>query len=163
MFKPPGGTFQYKYGEVFNREVEIVNDGRMLSTTVANSSFPGGLALSIGGIPAWVNLTSIDVKSESEHTIRGKHFPLEIQLVHRPAHFYADSTGPEAVTVSIFVDCANPPKAKQVYPGLLQQSTRPRKLRGSNATAFLQQRPEESDAFLPDPVGVEAEDEDDDP
>lgn len=165
IFKPPSAEFHYKYEEVLGGQIEIVNDGRVISATLANQSISrtGGLAIDLRGEPTWFNLTSIEIKSESEHTLRGKHFPLEIQLVHRPAHFYAQSAGPEAVTVSIFVDCANPPKAKQVYPGLLQQSTRPRKLRGSNATAFLQQRPEESDAFLPDPVGVEAEDEDDDP
>merc|ERR1740117_2323687 len=99
----------------------------MLRATLANTSFPGGLALSIAGVPTWFNLTSIDIKSESEHTIRGKHFPLEIQLVHRPAHLYKDSSGPESVVVTLFIDCNTPPKAPRVYPGLLQKGVRPRK------------------------------------
>jgi len=174
MFKPPSGIFQYNYADVTGRDVEISNDGRMLSTNLLNGSGfgeTGGLSIDLRGEPMWFNLTSIDIKSESEHTIRGKHYPVEIQLVHRPAHYFAKGDGPESVTVSIFVDSPAPPKAEPVWPGLLQEPSRPhaaRKLRGKaparlqNALLQQQQDPE-SDAFMPAPAGVEAEDVDDDP
>jgi carbonic anhydrase len=165
IFKPPQAEFQYQYSEVSGREVEISNDGRMLSASLVNGSLAdvGGLSIDLRGEPTWFQLASIDLKSESEHTIRGKHFPLEIQLVHRPAHYYPKSGGPEAVTVSIFVDCDSPPKAPQVWPGLLQQETRPSKLRGYARAALLQQTPEDSDAMMPEPAGLEADDQVDDP
>jgi len=167
MFKPPGADFQYKYDDVLGRDVEITNDGRMLSATLMNGSFSeiGGLFLDLRGEPHAFKLASIDIKSESEHTIRGKHYPLEIQLVHKPAHYYPGSGGPESVTVSIFVDCPNPPKAPQVWPGLLQERTKPsRQLRGERKTAFVQQIPDQSDAVMPEEAGVDPEEPvDDDP
>lgn len=175
IFKPPSADFHYMYSEVTGEQIEVSNDGRMLSATLVGGglSRTGGIALDIGGAPTWFNLTSINIKSESEHTLRGKHFPLEIQLVHKPAHFYVQGSGPAAVTVSVFVECENPPKAKQVYPGLLQKATRPsqpspaRKLRGDRSASLLQQDPsislppaqaEESEAFLPEPAGPDVDD-----
>lgn len=165
LFKPPGGTFQYNYDEVSGRNISFTNDGRMLSATLANGSFgeTSGLALDLRGEATWFNLSSIDIKSVSEHTLRGQHYPIEIQLVHRPQHFYPKGGGPESVTVSIFVDCPSPPKAEPVYPGLLQKSTRPgRRLRGKGGMALMQQAPED-DSRMPAPAGMEAEDEDTDP
>lgn len=174
LFKPPGGTFMYKYDEVREGEVAVSNDGRFISASLSNGSLAqiGGLSLDLRGTPTWFNLTSIDVKAESEHTLRGKHFPLEIQLVHKPAHFYANSEGPQAVTVSIFVDCPNPPQAPPTWPGLLQKKhSPPRKprraksrLRGDAAVALTQQNPEEeSTELLLPPGGTQESNEDDDP
>merc|ERR1719238_1105481 len=122
----------------------------MLSATIMDRTTSiGGLAVEVMGELKWFHLDSLNVKSESEHTIRGKHYPLEIQLVHKPAHFYANSEGPQAVTVSIFVDCPNPPQAPPTWPGLLQKKHSPphkprrakSRLRGDAAVALAQQNP----------------------
>jgi len=154
LFKPPSSTFEYRYAEVSGRDVNISNDGRMISAKLAGGSLGhiGGLALELNGQPTWFNLSSIDVKSESEHTFRGKHYPLEIQLTHRPAHYHAAGGGPEAVTVSIFVDCPTPPKAKQVWPGLIQKTGG--RLRGKK------QMPE-NDSLMPLVGNSEADEEED--
>jgi hypothetical protein len=143
IYKPPGREFQYKYTDVpWGDVMKINNDGRMIDATLINTSIGvlGGVALDISGDLAWFNISSINIKSVSEHTIRGKHYPLEIQIVHRPANYYPQSGGPSSVTVSILVDCQNPPESKQVYPGLLQtdakHATRS-KLRGK---ALLEER-----------------------
>jgi carbonic anhydrase len=146
LFKPPSGTFNFKYVEgMFGKNMTVTNNGRTISAKLQDGSMStlGGISLVFNGAEQWFSLSSIDIKARSDHTLRGKHYPLEIQLVHRPAHFYKDSDGPEAVTLSIFVDCPDPPQAKEVYPGLLQvgEAPKPRRLRGNRSAAFLQQTP----------------------
>lgn len=153
LFKPPQGTFNFKYAELPpGKNITITNDGRVISASLQDGSLSalGGLALELDGEQQWFSLASIEVRSRSEHTLRGKHFPLEIQLVHRPSHF---SGGPKTVTISIFVDCQNPPQAKAVYPGLLQtQVASKKRLRGNNSFAFLQRTPSVDDNDDEDPI-----------
>merc|ERR1719331_1175157 len=49
------------------------------------------------------SLIAIDLHSKSEHTVRGKRFPLEVQLHHKAAGV------DQGVVLSFLVDCADPP------------------------------------------------------
>jgi carbonic anhydrase len=55
------------------------------------------------------SLIAIDLHSQSEHTVRGKRFPLEVQLHHKAAGL--DQT----VVLSFLVDCADPPPDDAPY------------------------------------------------
>jgi carbonic anhydrase len=49
------------------------------------------------------SLIAVDLHSKSEHTVRGKRFPLEVQLHHKAAGI------DRMVVLSFLVDCADPP------------------------------------------------------
>jgi len=55
------------------------------------------------------SLIAIDLHSKSEHTVRGKRFPLEVQLHHKAAGI------DEGVVLSFLVDCADPPPDDAPY------------------------------------------------
>lgn len=55
------------------------------------------------------SLIAIDLHSKSEHTVRGKRFPLEVQLHHKAAGV------DQGVVLSFLVDCADPPPDDAPY------------------------------------------------
>jgi carbonic anhydrase len=55
------------------------------------------------------SLIAMDLHSKSEHTVRGKRFPLEVQLHHKAAGI------DQMVVLSILVDCADPPPDDAPY------------------------------------------------
>jgi carbonic anhydrase len=55
------------------------------------------------------SLVAVDLHSKSEHTVRGKRFPLEVQLHHKAAGI------DRMVVLSFLVDCADPPPDDAPY------------------------------------------------
>merc|ERR1719478_635383 len=55
------------------------------------------------------SLVAVDLHSKSEHTVRGKRFPLEVQLHHKAAGI------DRMVVLSFLVDCADPPPDDAAY------------------------------------------------
>jgi len=107
-----------------HKKITVVNDGRTLSVNTLGQGF-GGVSLPGAKYP-WYNLKRIDFKASSEHTLRGQHAPLEIQLVHQSSTIEDPTAGRELVTVSILVECDHEPKAEPIWPGFLQRRQRSR-------------------------------------
>jgi len=121
IYKPIDAEFTYSYPGLPKHDVKIINDGRVISMDVRGMDL-GGLALPGGNAP-WYNLTRIDIHTESEHTIRGEHAPLELQLVHEASPHLAPLAA-QIVTVSVLVHCALPPQPVEQWPGFIQQHSR---------------------------------------
>jgi len=117
LYKPVVGEFLFFYNNITSQSVTVKNDGRTLSVNTLGQGF-GGVSLPGGKYP-WYSLKRIDFKAQSEHTFRGQHAPLEIQLVHQSI----DDATPESelVTVSILIECDHEPKAEPIWPGFLQR------------------------------------------
>jgi carbonic anhydrase len=124
LYKPIVGSFLYFYANVHSQNITVVNDGRTLSVNTLGQGF-GGVSLPGAKYP-WYNLKRIDFKASSEHTLRGQHAPLEIQLVHQSSTIEDPTAGSELVTVSILVECDHAPKAEPMWPGFLQRHQRGR-------------------------------------
>lgn len=149
LFQIPDGAFTYFYNDVHSQNITLSNDGRVISIDVTGQGF-GGLTLP-NSDEHFFNLKRIDIHAMSEHTFRGQHTPIEIQLVHQSSTIRDPTFGPELITVSIMVDCENPPHKPRTWPGLLQSAARPRpakkghgprsaaKAPESKKTGFLQQ------------------------
>lgn len=153
LFRIPDGSFNYFYNDVHSQNITLSNDGRVISIDVTGQGF-GGLTLP-NSDEHFFNLKRIDIHAMSEHTFRGQHTPIEIQLVHQSSTIHDPTFGDELVTVSIMVDCANPPHPRRTWPGFLQSAAGPRpakKGRGPRSfvakapepkkTGFLQQQPD---------------------
>mmetsp|Transcript_13356 Transcript_13356/g.26244 ORF Transcript_13356/g.26244 Transcript_13356/m.26244 type:complete len:502 (-) Transcript_13356:90-1595(-) len=119
LYKPIVGSFLYFYANVHSQNITVVNDGRTLSVSTIGQGF-GGVSLPGSKFP-WYNLKRIDFKASSEHTLRGQHAPLEIQLVHQSSTIEDPTAGSELVTVSILIECDHEPEAKPIWPGFLQR------------------------------------------
>lgn len=122
LFVPPAGHFSFFYNDVHTQNITITNDGNTIHLDTTGQGF-GGITPPFTGEP-WYNLKSIDFKAKSEHTFRGKHTPLEIQLVHQTSTIADPTYGPDLVIVSIPIICDNPPTPKEIYPGLIQKGKR---------------------------------------
>lgn len=124
LLRPPVGSFAFDYADVHSGTVDLLNDGRTIFADLQGRNF-GAVSLPMGTAP-WYNLTRISFRAASEHTLRGKHAPLEVQLEHVASTGLDSTAGRQLVTVSVLIDCESPPKVKPVWPGLLQNATRPR-------------------------------------
>lgn len=116
--RPPSEKLSYSY-KVVKLEFDIANNGKYLSGNMAGKG--------VGGVTydnAHYELMSINFHSLSEHTFRGMHTPVEIQLVHK------HPTGDSLVTVAIPVESPTPITG---YGGFLQRSNR--------SAALMQQNP----------------------
>lgn len=122
IFMPPTGKFNYFYNDVHSQPIEITNDGNTVHLDTTGQGF-GGISPPFENNP-WYNLKAIDFRAVSEHTFRGKHTPLEIQLTHQTSVISDPTYGPDLVIVSIPVVCDDPPKEKEVHPGLIQKGKR---------------------------------------
>lgn len=118
--RPAEDYFPYQYSRMSTAPFQFTlnNDGRVLSADVSAAGL-GGLALpaSSGGAD-WYPLVRIDFHAASEHTIKGQRAPLEVQLVHRAPTGTVGISGHELVTVSLLVDCDNPPMPPPPPPAL---------------------------------------------
>ena len=89
-----------------------------------------------GAKAPWYNLKQINFHAKSEHTLRGKHFPIEVQLVHQASSIESPMVGNEQVTVSFFVESDSPPEVVENFPGRRLDSRRKRdKAMASGASA----------------------------
>jgi len=160
IYRTPSGDFLYLYPEVNQKDVLLKNDGRVILADLAKlGALAGDLYLPLLSGTARFSLSSIVLRSKSEHTLRGRHSPLEIQLVHTPNDTAIDPVeGPAFVTVSLLVTCVDPPEVKPVYPGaaMLQKETHVanRSQDGVNASRAMSSRSKPASAFLQrtDPV-----------
>lgn len=96
---PPAsiGSFSYKYLGA-STPFEIANNGHTLFADFAG--------LGYGGITydnVWYDLLNINVHAKSEHTVRGRHTPIELHLVHK--RYDSDAL----LIVAIPVNCTSPP------------------------------------------------------
>lgn len=120
LYVPATGDFSYFYRD-FTDSFNFYNDGRTLWADLAGKNV-GFVSLPFAAAPRY-DLYRIDVHSPSEHTLRGEHAALEIQLVHQPA---SGPPGKQLVTVSLLFNCSNPPhleRMRKLYPGFLQTRT----------------------------------------
>mmetsp|Transcript_24539 Transcript_24539/g.56567 ORF Transcript_24539/g.56567 Transcript_24539/m.56567 type:complete len:467 (+) Transcript_24539:113-1513(+) len=101
VFSPALESFTYTFPDVTLQNVWIVNDGRSITADLAGQD-AGGLVLPYGHPQGRsFKLRRIEFHASSEHTLRGVHSPLEVQLVHEAENSrYADGL----VTVSILMD-----------------------------------------------------------
>lgn len=122
LFRPPLGEFSYFYMDVHSQPMVLENDGRTISWDCTGQGI-GGVTMPFTGSP-WYNLKRIDLKAMSEHTFRGKHAPLELQLVHQTSTIDDPSYGGDLVIVSVLIDSSDEemPEHKNPYPGFLQQA-----------------------------------------
>lgn len=122
LYKPVDGFFTYFYNDVHSQNITFKNDGRSLYTEVIGEGFGGvNLDLADGN---WYNLKRIDIKAASDHTLRGQHTPIEVQLTHQQSNIKNPTHGPQLVTVSILINSKMPPQPKkEVWPGFLQRSS----------------------------------------
>jgi carbonic anhydrase len=120
MFVKPNGKFSYFYNDVHTEAILIENDGNTVHINTTGQGF-GGVTPPLEGSP-WYNLKRIDFRAKSDHTFRGKHTPLEIQLVHQTSVISDPTYGNDLVIVAIPVICDDPPGPKEVFPGLIQRS-----------------------------------------
>eukprot|EP00928_Gymnodinium_smaydae_P079334 TRINITY_DN63298_c0_g1_i1.p1 TRINITY_DN63298_c0_g1~~TRINITY_DN63298_c0_g1_i1.p1 ORF type:complete len:447 (+),score=71.64 TRINITY_DN63298_c0_g1_i1:139-1479(+) len=110
---PPDDEFLYEYtanGVNAGATASLSNDGRVISLDLAGKGV-GSVKLPHAA-HAWYDLVRIDVHGMSEHTLRGEHAALEIQLVHKvrlPEHSNARH---EQVTISVLVDSPTPVQTK---------------------------------------------------
>jgi len=123
LYLPASGDFSFWYRDFKDESFQFYNDGRSLFADFAGKNV-GFVSLPHAMAPRY-DLYQIHVHSPSEHTLRGEHLPLELQLVHRPT---AGFPGKQLVTVSLLFNCSMSPMVglKQTFPGLLQTK---RKLR----------------------------------
>lgn len=120
LFVKPNAEFNYFYNDVHTQKIFIENDGNTVHVDTTGQGF-GGISAPFMGTP-WYNLKRIDFRAKSEHTFRGKHTPLEIQLVHQTSVISDPTYGNDLVIVAIPVICDDPPAPKEVFPGLIQRS-----------------------------------------
>mmetsp|Transcript_49600 Transcript_49600/g.91518 ORF Transcript_49600/g.91518 Transcript_49600/m.91518 type:complete len:470 (-) Transcript_49600:30-1439(-) len=103
VFKRAEESFTYAYPDVHLQNIWIVNDGRSITADLAGQD-AGGVLLPYGHPQGRsFKLRRIQFHAMSEHTLRGTHSPLEVQLVHE-AENPRFATG--EVTVSILIDGA---------------------------------------------------------
>jgi carbonic anhydrase len=119
LFVEPNGKFSFFYNDVHTQQIFIKNDGNTVHLDTVGQGF-GGITPPLEGSP-WYNLKAIDFRAKSEHTFRGKHTPLEIQLVHQTSTIADPTYGTDLVIVSIPVICDSPPSENEVWPGLIQK------------------------------------------
>lgn len=131
IYRPIDNTFSFFYANVHSQAVTLRNDGRTISIDVTGQGF-GGLSMPFASAP-WYNLKRIDIHAASEHTLRGKHFPIEVQLVHQASSIADPTIGHQLVAISVFIDCLTPPDAETVWPAFLQRQGK--KFRGAPAPA----------------------------
>lgn len=121
-----GNALEYEY-KLIDQPFEITNDGKVISAHFHGMGY-GGVRYEGNNY----NLARIDIHMRSEHTIEGKHKPLELQIVHTK-----DDGSELPLIVSVLMDCANPPalitKMKSLQSKFLQQ--RDVVLRQRNASA----------------------------
>ena len=134
LFLPKTGTFGYFYNFIHGQNITMMNDGRHISIDVTGQGF-GGVQIP-GAKAPWYNLKQINFHAKSEHTLRGKHFPIEVQLVHQASSIESPMVGNEQVTVSFFVESDSPPEVVENFPGRRLDSRRKRdKAMASGASA----------------------------
>jgi len=118
LFVPADKQFNFFYNDVHTQNITLVNDGNTLHVDATGQGF-GGITMPVQGHP-WYNLKSIQFRAKSEHTFRGKHTPMEIQLIHQTSTIQDPTFGPDLTIVSIPIVCDTPPAAKEVFAGLQQ-------------------------------------------
>jgi len=121
LYVPATGDFSFWYRDFKDESFNFFNDGRSLFADFAGKNV-GFVSLPHAMAPRY-DLYQIHVHSPSEHTLRGEHLPLELQLVHRPT---AGFPGKQLVTVSLLFNCSMSPMVglKQTFPGLLQTKSK---------------------------------------
>jgi carbonic anhydrase len=103
-----GDALEFEYKRI-DQPFEITNDGRVLSAHFHGMGY-GGVRYN----KEIYNLARMDVHMRSEHTIDGKHKPLELQMVH-----FKDDRSELPLIISVLFDCANPPALLQANPPAL--------------------------------------------
>jgi len=122
LFVKPSGKFKFFYNDVHTQQIVIANDGNTVHLDTTGQGF-GGITPPLDGSP-WYNLKQIAFRAKSDHTFRGKHTPLEIQLVHQTSIISDPTYGNDLVIVSIPIICDDPPSEDEVWPGLIQTRKR---------------------------------------
>lgn len=97
-------TFKYNWVPI-EEPLELVNDGITISLDVSHlkEGDVGGVEYDNG----YHRLTRIEFHSGSEHTFKGQHMPIEIQLTH------AKKNAKSRVIVSVLVDAEGPMKEEE--------------------------------------------------
>lgn len=138
VFRPVDGRFSYWYADGHSFSNALKNDGRQMFMDFTGQGM-GGITLPVlGGEQCWYNLKRIELKAKSEHTLRGRHAPLELQLVHQMSTIADPTYGPNLVIVSVFLD--NPEINMTTF---LKNHPELKEEEGENSdgsAAFLQQR-----------------------
>eukprot|EP00929_Paragymnodinium_shiwhaense_P074821 TRINITY_DN38287_c0_g1_i1.p1 TRINITY_DN38287_c0_g1~~TRINITY_DN38287_c0_g1_i1.p1 ORF type:complete len:469 (-),score=81.60 TRINITY_DN38287_c0_g1_i1:79-1485(-) len=102
----PLGFFDYFYEPITDSSLTLLANSSSMTLDLAKAV--GASGLPIGGLrhnQALYQLQRIDIRSQSEHLIAGKRFPLELQLVHREVGVH--NPGSWAI-VSVLVWCEHP-------------------------------------------------------
>eukprot|EP00403_Amphidinium_massartii_P034595 CAMPEP_0178442400 /NCGR_PEP_ID=MMETSP0689_2-20121128/38126_1 /TAXON_ID=160604 /ORGANISM="Amphidinium massartii, Strain CS-259" /LENGTH=460 /DNA_ID=CAMNT_0020065907 /DNA_START=21 /DNA_END=1403 /DNA_ORIENTATION=+ len=118
IFRPAEDYFEYGFEDVKLQNIMIINDGRALVADLAGQD-AGGIVMPHGPrYGSLYKLRRIELHALSEHTFRGAHSPLEVQLVHESDHA---SGGGGWITVSFLVNTMRPlPNLPRAWPALLQ-------------------------------------------
>eukprot|EP00405_Crypthecodinium_cohnii_P031050 CAMPEP_0206502828 /NCGR_PEP_ID=MMETSP0324_2-20121206/54272_1 /ASSEMBLY_ACC=CAM_ASM_000836 /TAXON_ID=2866 /ORGANISM="Crypthecodinium cohnii, Strain Seligo" /LENGTH=707 /DNA_ID=CAMNT_0053991181 /DNA_START=109 /DNA_END=2230 /DNA_ORIENTATION=- len=121
LYAPAMGQFFYRYRDFAGGNFTFSNDGRTLYTDLVGKNV-GYVSLPHAEATQY-ELSRIEFHSPSEHTLRGAHLPLEVQLVHR---LPTDHPGKQLVTVSILFNCSSAllSTMQQTWPGLVQTNAR---------------------------------------
>lgn len=93
-----GNALEFEY-KLIDQPFEITNDGKVMSAHFHGMGYGG---VRYEGVN--YNLARMDIHMRSEHTLEGKHKPLELQIVHMK-----DDGSELPLIVSVLFDCANPP------------------------------------------------------
>jgi carbonic anhydrase len=129
--EPPEDFFSYLYPDVGKHHAKLVNDGRIITLALPGMGRFGGIRIP-NSQEGWFDLKHIDVRTPSEHTIRGKHAAVELQLVHEARERVGSKT--DLVTVSILLNPLPPPP---VVPSIGSDSFLQR--RGASLSSAKQQ------------------------
>jgi carbonic anhydrase len=118
-------TFRYNYDPI-EKPIELVNDGYTIHMDAKQQwSQPdrdmGGIAFDNG----YHYLDRVDFRSQSDHTFKGKHLPVEIQLTHKKKNSNAK------IIVSIMVNAPDEDQLKP--PELLEKGSFLRKSKHAKA------------------------------
>jgi carbonic anhydrase len=111
--------FDYKDGTA-----EIVNNGHTVQV-----NYQPGSAITVDGRA--YELKQFHFHAPSENTINGKHFPMEVHLVHQ------DKDGKLAVVAVMFTEAAANPMLASLSPGLPEKEGQKRALAPLNADGLL--------------------------
>jgi carbonic anhydrase len=105
---PPSQEFEFWYNEIKDEELEMKANGGLLSLDLS-AKLRGGVAYN----NKWYPLARIDFHAKSEHRLKGKQYPLEIQLVHREQ---ADPTSSLIISVLVWSEVDPEPPNPRLKP-----------------------------------------------